>query len=71
MGRATVIASCCCYKKDKEEVSMYQTFDDGDGNGNKARRQSLLPIESSNFEVIWRLRQRRDGGGTFFSNRLD
>ena len=51
---------------------MYQTFDDGDGNGNKARRQSLLPIESSNFEVIRRLRQRRrDGGGTFFSSRLD
>ena len=50
---------------------MYQTFD-GDGNGKKARRQSLLPIESSDFEVIWRLRQRRDGGGgTFFSSRLD
>ena len=41
---------------------MYQTFD-GDGNGKKARRQSLLPIESSDFEVIRRLRQRRDGGG--------
>jgi hypothetical protein len=50
---------------------MYQSFD-GDGNGNKARRQSLLPIESSDFEVIWRLRLRRRGGvGTFFSSRLD
>ena len=50
---------------------MYQSFD-GDGNGNKARRQSLLPIESLDFEVIWRLRLRRRGGvGTFFSSRLD
>jgi hypothetical protein len=68
MGRATVIA--VVKKTRRKYVCMYQSFD-GDGNGNKARRQSLLPIESSDFEVIWRLRLRRGGVGTFFSSRLD
>ena len=65
MGRATVMAVVAT-KKTRRKYVCTKVF--SDVKGNKARRQSLLPIESLDFEVIWRLRLRR--GGTFFTSRL-